>query len=111
MTNLKNGKAPEQAYDPQQHLNTAFQMQKRFAEFQFDAVSEILGFLGQRLQAQAEFWRGLSSCTDLGQATEAQRRFWEQASEDYTKEARLLSDVAKRSMDTMTQPMPQDRAA
>ncbi|RFB81445.1 phasin family protein [Methylovirgula sp. 4M-Z18] len=111
MANVKNGKGPGQAYDPQQHLNAAFQMQKRFTDFQLEAMSEILGFFGQRLQAQADFWRGLSGCSDLGQATEAQRQFWERASQDYTREAQHLSDVAKRSMDTMTQPVIQDRAA
>jgi hypothetical protein len=111
MANLKNGKVSEQAYDPQHHIGMAFHLQKKMTEFHLDTMSEILGFLGQRLQAQADFWRGLGDCTDLSQATEAQRRFWERASEDYTKEAQHLSDVAKRNMDTMTQPVIQDRAA
>jgi hypothetical protein len=68
-------------------------------ETQLAMVSEILAFMGRRMQAQAEFCARLGCCTEIAQAVEAQQDFATGVGGAYTEEAERLSTLARRNMD------------
>ncbi len=57
-------------------------------ETQFAITSEILAFLGRRMQAQAEFCAKLGHCKEIGEAVDAQQD--------------KLSTLARKNMDAWT---------
>ncbi|GAU85911.1 hypothetical protein [Bosea sp. BIWAKO-01] len=71
-------------------------------ETQFAMVSEILAFMGRRMQAQAEFCARLGDCREIAQAVDAQQDFAKGVSGAYTDEAERLSTLARRNMDAWT---------
>ena len=68
-------------------------------ETQFAVTSEILAFLGRRMQAQAEFCAKLGRCKEIGEAVEAQQEFAKGVSGAYADEAEKLSTLARKNMD------------
>ena len=68
-------------------------------ETQFALASEILTFMGRRMQAQAEFCAELSRCREIGEAVEAQQDFAQRASGAYADEAERLSALTRKNMD------------
>lgn len=71
-------------------------------ETQFAITSEILAFMGRRMQAQAEFCAKLGSCREIGEAVDAQQDFAKGVGGAYAEEAEKLSTLARRNMDSWT---------
>lgn len=71
-------------------------------ETQFTLASEILAFMGRRMQAQAEFCAKLGRCTEFGEAVGVQQDFAKDASGAYADEAGKLSTLARKNMDALT---------
>ena len=71
-------------------------------ETQFTITSEILAFMGRRIQAQAEFCARLGHCKEIGEAVDAQQDFAKGIGSDYAEEAEKLSTLARTNMDAWT---------
>ncbi len=71
-------------------------------ETQFAITSEILAFLGRRMQAQAEFCAKLGHCKEIGEAVDAQQDFAKGVGGAYADEAEKLSTLARKNMDAWT---------
>lgn len=80
-------------------LASAAVLPRKIWETQFALASEILTFMGRRMQAQAEFCAELSRCREIGEAVEAQQDFARQASGAYADEAERLSVLTRKNMD------------
>ncbi len=71
-------------------------------ETQFAITSEILAFLGRRMQAQAEFCAKLGHCKEIGEAVDAQQDFAKGVGGAYADVAEKLSTLARKNMDAWT---------
>ncbi len=65
-------------------------------------ASEMLTFMGRRMQAQAEFCAKLGHCTELGEAVGVQQDFARGVGGAYADEAGKLSTLARTTMDAWT---------
>ena len=83
-------------------LASATVLPQKILETQFAMVSEILAFMGRRMQAQAEFCARLGHCKELGEAVEAQQDFAKGVGGAYADEAEALSTLARKNMDAWT---------
>jgi hypothetical protein len=83
-------------------LASAAVLPQKIWETQFAMASEILAFMGRRMQAQAELCARLGCCTEIAEAVEAQQDFAKGVGGAYTDEAERLSTLARRNMDAWT---------
>ncbi|MCO5090962.1 phasin family protein [Bosea sp. (in: a-proteobacteria)] len=83
-------------------LASATVLPQKIWETQFAMASEILAFMGRRMQAQAEFCARLSCCKEIGEAVDAQQDFAKGVGGDYADEAEKLSTLARKNMDAWT---------
>jgi hypothetical protein len=83
-------------------LASAAVLPQKIWETQFTLASEILGFMGRRLQSQAAFCARISRCKDIGEAVDAQQDFAKGAGDAYAEEAEKLSTLARKSLDSWT---------
>jgi hypothetical protein len=83
-------------------LASATALPQKFWETQFAITSEILAFLGRRIQAQAEFCSKLGHCREIGEAVDAQQDFAKGVGGAYAEEAEKLSTLARKNMDSWT---------
>lgn len=68
-------------------------------ELQLSMLSEILGFVARRTQAQAELCGRLGRCSDFSEAVEAQQDFANGVGGAYAEEVERLSSLTQRSLD------------
>ena len=71
-------------------------------ETQLAITSEILAFMGRRMQAQAEFCAKLGRCKEIGEAVDAQQDFAKGVGGAYADEAEKLSTLARKNVDAWT---------
>ncbi len=81
-------------------LASATVLPQKIWETQLAMVSEILAFMGRRMQAQAELCAKLGRCKEAAQAVDIQQDFAKGVSGAYTDEAERLSTLVRRNMDT-----------
>lgn len=112
MLNARNDQAGHNtasdiAKSAQASFATALGFPQKIAEANLHMASVLLGFVSRRAKAQAEFFGELCQCKDFASAMEVQRAFWGRATEDYSKEAHELSDIARSNVTAMTQAAPE----
>lgn len=78
---------------------SATMLPQKIWETQFAMASEVLTFIGRRLQAQAEFCAQLGRCTEFGEAVCVQQDFAKGVSGAYADEAERLSALTRKNMD------------
>lgn len=83
-------------------LASANVLPQKIWETQFALASEILTFMGRRMQAQAEFCAKLGRCTEFGEAIGVQQDFARGISSAYADESGKLSTLARKNMDAWT---------
>lgn len=83
-------------------LASASVLPQKIWETQFAMASEILTFMGRRMQAQAEFCARLGHCTEFGEAVGVQQDFARGVGGAYADEAGKLSTLARKTMDAWT---------
>jgi hypothetical protein len=83
-------------------LGSATVLPQKIWEAQFAMVSEVLAFMGRRMQAQAEFCAKLGRCKEIAQAVDAQQDFAKGVGGAYADEAERLSTLARQNMDAWT---------
>lgn len=83
-------------------LASATVLPQKIWETQFAITSEILAFMGRRIQAQAEFCARLGQCKEIGEAVDTQQDFAKDVGNDYAEEAEKLSALARKNMDAWT---------
>lgn len=83
-------------------LASATVLPQKIWETQLAMVSEVLAFMGRRMQAQAEFCAKLGRCKELGEAVDAQQDFAKGIGGAYADEAERLSTLARKNMDAWT---------
>ncbi|WP_139221155.1 phasin family protein [Bosea sp. OK403] len=67
-------------------------------EAQLAMGSELFGFMGRRMKAQAELCHELSQCRELADAVQAQRRFSERVSSDYSEEFGQITTMLRNEL-------------
>lgn len=82
-------------------LSTAAALPRALMEVQLAFGSELIGFIGQRMQAQAELFGALSQCREFSGAIDAQRRFNESVVSDYSNEFDRLTEVMRKETATL----------
>ena len=83
-------------------LASASVLPQKIWETQFAMASEMLTFMGRRMQAQAEFCARLGRCTGFGEAVGVQQDFARGVGGAYADEAGKLSTLARKTMDAWT---------
>lgn len=78
---------------------SATMLPQKIWETQFAMASEVLTFIGRRLQAQAEFCAQLGRCTEFGEAVGVQQDFAKGVSGAYADETERLSALTRKNMD------------
>jgi hypothetical protein len=71
-------------------------------EAQLTMGSELFGFVGRRMKAQAELCHELSQCRELSDAVEAQRRFSERVTSDYSEEFGQIATMLRNELTSVT---------
>ncbi|QEL27189.1 hypothetical protein FQV39_31935 (plasmid) [Bosea sp. F3-2] len=83
-------------------LASATVLPQKIWETQLAMASEILAFMGRRMQAQAELCAKLGRCKEIAQAVDAQQDFAKGFGGAYADEAERLSTLARKNMDAWT---------
>jgi len=83
-------------------LASATVLPQKVWETQLAMVSEILAFMGRRMQAQAELCAKLGRCREIAQAVDVQQDFAKDVGGAYADEAERLSTLARQNMDAWT---------
>ena len=83
-------------------LASSTALPEKIWETQWAMASEILTFMGRRLQAQAEFCAKLGCCTEFAEAVGVQQDFAKDARGAYADEVGKLSTFARTNMDALT---------
>lgn len=83
-------------------LASATVLPQKIWETQLAMVSEVLAFMGQRMQAQAELYAQLARCKEIAQAVDVQQDFAKCVGGAYADEAERLSTLARKNMDAWT---------
>lgn len=83
-------------------LASASELPQKIWETQLAMTSEILAFMGRRMQAQAEYCAKLGRCKEIAQAVDAQQDFATGVGGAYAEEAERLSTLARENMDAWT---------
>lgn len=86
----------------QAQFTTAAAIPQAILEANLTMGSELLGFMGRRMKAQAELCNALSRCHEFGEAVEAQRQFSERVTSDYTAEIGQLATIMRKELATVT---------
>jgi nitroreductase len=115
MTNPRSAQANASASNTQPFgsvENMSKSMQGQFAaiaaipramlEAQLTMGSELFGFVGRRMKAQAELCHELSQCRELSDAVEAQRRFSERVTSDYSEEFGQIATMLRNELTSVT---------
>lgn len=89
-------------------FGSATVLPQKLWETQFAMVSEVLAFMGRRMQAQAEFCAKLGRCKEIAQAVDVHQDFARGIGGAYADEAEKLSTLARRNMDAWTGISAQD---
>jgi hypothetical protein len=71
-------------------------------EAQLTMGSELFGFMGRRMKAQAELCHELSQCRELADAVQAQRRFSERVTSDYSEEFGQIATMLRNELTSVT---------
>jgi hypothetical protein len=64
--------------------------------------SELFGFIGRRMKAQAELCNELSQCREVTEAVEAHRKFSERVTSDYSSEIGQLATIMSKELAIVT---------
>lgn len=86
----------------QAQFATAAAIPQAILEANLTIGSELLGFMGRRMKAQAELCHALSRCHEFGEAVEAQRQFGERVASDYSAEIGQLATIMRKELATVT---------
>lgn len=60
--------------------------------------SELFGFIGRRMKAQAEWCSELSQCREVAEAVAAHRKFGERVTSDYSSEIGQLATIMSKEL-------------
>ena len=71
-------------------------------EAQLTMGSELFGFMGRRMKAQAELCHELSQCRELADAVQAQRKFGERVTSDYSEEFGQIATMLRNELTSVT---------
>ncbi len=71
-------------------------------EAQLTMGSELFGFMGRRMKAQAELCHELSQCRELSDAVQVQRRFSERVTSDYSEEFGQIATMLRSELTSVT---------
>lgn len=86
----------------QAQLASAAAVPQAIWEANLAILSEMLGFMSQRMKAQAKFCSELGHCKELSEAVDAQRVYAQGITGDYSEEVDKLSDIARKNIATLS---------
>jgi hypothetical protein len=82
----------------QGQMTAAAAIPRAILEAQLTVGSELFGFIGRRLKAQAELCHELSKCREMSDALQAQRRFGERVASEYSAEVDQVTTMISREL-------------
>ncbi|MCA3632812.1 MAG: phasin family protein [Methylobacterium sp.] len=85
----------------EQHLAGLMVMPRRLMQAQIEILAEGMNFMSRRVKAQAAFLGELGQVSSVANLAQLQRNLVENISRDWTEEAKEISEIANRNLNTL----------
>ena len=85
----------------EQNLAGLMVMPQRLMQAQIEILAEGMNFMSRRMKAQAAFLGELGQVTSVANLAQLQRNLVQNISRDWTEEAKEISEIAHRNLNTL----------